>query len=183
MNMNADRRRMGAYTLLIFACLWANAHGACFCLAGAPAGCGGCGSPSCPAGQHFTSWGCTGSFGCKANCAWTPVDCVLSDFSQWAACSKTCGSGTQSRSRSVVTPAAYGGAPCGALTDTRSCNTAQCTCDTFAQTSKYSIDTDTHQISSRTNSLWSINAAGHDNGQISHDTTNRICLRVGSSLK
>ena len=31
-----------------------------------------------------------------------PVDCVLSAFSQWAACSKTCGGGTQERARSIV---------------------------------------------------------------------------------
>ena len=58
-----------------------------------------------------------------------PVHCSVSPWSLFGDCSKTCGGGTQSRSRSVVTPAAYGGAPCGTLTNTRPCNTSPCTCD------------------------------------------------------
>merc|ERR1719188_1433221 len=33
------------------------------------------------------------------------VDCVLSDWSDWSACSKACGGGTQQRTKSIVTPA------------------------------------------------------------------------------
>merc|ERR1712084_49006 len=33
------------------------------------------------------------------------VDCVLSDWSEWSACSKACGGGTQERTKSILTPA------------------------------------------------------------------------------
>ncbi len=55
-----------------------------------------------------------------------PVDCVLSAWSDWSACTVTCGGGTQTRTRTVITPAAYGGAPCGPLSETRACNEQPC---------------------------------------------------------
>merc|ERR1719277_273446 len=37
------------------------------------------------------------------------VDCVLSDWSEWSACSKACGGGTQERTKSILTPARANG--------------------------------------------------------------------------
>lgn len=56
----------------------------------------------------------------------SPVDCKVSEWSDWGACSKECGGGTQSRTRTVTTPAANGGTPCPTLSDTQPCNTQDC---------------------------------------------------------
>ena len=56
-----------------------------------------------------------------------PVDCKLSDWSNWSGCSKTCGGGTQTRTRSITTPAKNGGAACnGPPQEQQSCNTTAC---------------------------------------------------------
>lgn len=65
-----------------------------------------------------------------------PVDCVLGPWSDWSACSPPCPAGggepeqprTQTRTRSVVTPATDGGASCEgeALTETRPCEEPAC---------------------------------------------------------
>jgi hypothetical protein len=59
-----------------------------------------------------------------------PVDCALSEWSQWAPTSEwsACVNGTQSRTerrtRTVVTPPSNGGAPCGPLEETRTVSQA-----------------------------------------------------------
>lgn len=58
-----------------------------------------------------------------------PVDCVLTGFDSWSTCSKTCGSGSQTRSRTIYRNVAFGGAKCGALSQTRACNTQLCPVD------------------------------------------------------
>jgi hypothetical protein len=58
-----------------------------------------------------------------------PINCVLGEWSQWSSCSAPCGGGTQTRTRTVVTPAAFGGTPCGALSETQACNTQLCAVD------------------------------------------------------
>ena len=55
-----------------------------------------------------------------------PVDCVVGDWSDWSACSTTCGGGTRSRSRSVLVQPSGGGAPCPTLVQTDSCNQQPC---------------------------------------------------------
>jgi len=55
------------------------------------------------------------------------VDCQYSDWSSWAACAATCGSGQRSRERRVVQQAAGSGARCtGALNETGRCNNSAC---------------------------------------------------------
>ncbi|XP_052004347.1 thrombospondin type-1 domain-containing protein 7B-like [Xyrauchen texanus] len=50
-----------------------------------------------------------------------PHNCVVSDFSFWSGCSRTCGTGLQHRTRHVLAAPMYGGANCPNLTQTRTC--------------------------------------------------------------
>lgn len=49
-------------------------------------------------------------------------DCVVSSWGEWQACSNTCGSGTQIRKRTVVSPATNAGKPCPVLQESRPCS-------------------------------------------------------------
>lgn len=60
-----------------------------------------------------------------------PVNCVVSDWSSFDTCSSTCGGGTQTQTRSIITPASYGGTACPVLTNTQPCNTQICTFTTY----------------------------------------------------
>lgn len=55
-----------------------------------------------------------------------PVDCLLSEWSEWSDCSVVCGGGVQTRTRSVLREASNGGVPCGELVEYRPCNTQAC---------------------------------------------------------
>ena len=61
-----------------------------------------------------------------APCSTDPIDCSVSVWGDWGACSATCGGGTQSRSRSVTVQRANGGQSCPSLVETRACNEDQC---------------------------------------------------------
>ena len=50
------------------------------------------------------------------------MHCATSAFSAWSACTKSCGTGAQSRSRTVTNKAANGGYVCPYLDETRVCN-------------------------------------------------------------
>ena len=54
------------------------------------------------------------------------VDCVASEWSDWGPCSLACGGGVQDRSRSVDVVAQNGGLACGALSESRGCNSEAC---------------------------------------------------------
>jgi len=58
-----------------------------------------------------------------------PVHCVMSNWADWDACSKTCGGGTRSRSRTVTTPSQHGGMPCGNPEGQEDCNVEECPVD------------------------------------------------------
>jgi hypothetical protein len=58
-----------------------------------------------------------------------PVDCVMSDWSQWSDCSASCGGGHQTRGRTIVTAAEHGGVPCGETLQSQVCNAAACPVD------------------------------------------------------
>lgn len=56
------------------------------------------------------------------------VDCSTSSWSGYSTCSQSCGTGVQSRTRTLIQPA-YGGSPCQKtplLTQTQACNTTAC---------------------------------------------------------
>uniref|UniRef100_H3CL39 Thrombospondin type-1 domain-containing protein 7A n=1 Tax=Tetraodon nigroviridis TaxID=99883 RepID=H3CL39_TETNG len=55
-----------------------------------------------------------------------PQDCVVSNFSAWTPCSKTCGLGLQNRIRVVLAPPLFGGAACPNLTEFQTCQLKQC---------------------------------------------------------
>jgi hypothetical protein len=55
------------------------------------------------------------------------VDCVVSDYSDWSECSKDCGPGTQTSTRTVTSAAQNGGKACPSLSRSQSCNKKKCT--------------------------------------------------------
>jgi hypothetical protein len=62
-----------------------------------------------------------------------PVGCVVTGWASWSLCSLTCGTGSQTRKRIVIRPAAFSGKPCPELSATRSCNTRHCPVDCTVQ--------------------------------------------------
>eukprot|EP00746_Dinoflagellata_sp_MGD_P149407 gnl/MRDRNA2_/MRDRNA2_81439_c0_seq1.p1 gnl/MRDRNA2_/MRDRNA2_81439_c0~~gnl/MRDRNA2_/MRDRNA2_81439_c0_seq1.p1 ORF type:complete len:3654 (+),score=523.54 gnl/MRDRNA2_/MRDRNA2_81439_c0_seq1:90-11051(+) len=64
---------------------------------------------------------------CKANDSGKEVDCILSPWSQWSACTVTCNGGQQERSRHVKRASANGGIGCaGDMREVQVCGTAKC---------------------------------------------------------
>ena len=57
------------------------------------------------------------------------VDCVQSAWSNWGACSNTCGGGTQLRTRSILQEPKNTDKKCGESEETQSCNTQGCPVD------------------------------------------------------
>jgi len=55
-----------------------------------------------------------------------PVNCVLSTWSGWSKCSAECGGGVQQRLREVKVAMKFDGTPCGATSETKSCNGQAC---------------------------------------------------------
>eukprot|EP01065_Artemidia_motanka_P028766 TRINITY_DN3437_c0_g1_i1.p1 TRINITY_DN3437_c0_g1~~TRINITY_DN3437_c0_g1_i1.p1 ORF type:complete len:1567 (+),score=470.06 TRINITY_DN3437_c0_g1_i1:61-4761(+) len=64
------------------------------------------------------------SFTFDVDVSCTTSNCVVSGWSAWGVCSATCGGGTQTRTRTVVTGS---GTACPALSETQPCNTQGCT--------------------------------------------------------
>uniref|UniRef100_H2ZLG8 Spondin-like TSP1 domain-containing protein n=1 Tax=Ciona savignyi TaxID=51511 RepID=H2ZLG8_CIOSA len=58
----------------------------------------------------------------------TPVNCQVGSWTNWGACSVSCGSGTQARTRAVTVSPANGGAGCPATTEYKSCNIQKQNC-------------------------------------------------------
>ncbi|XP_064307109.1 thrombospondin type-1 domain-containing protein 7B isoform X1 [Phalacrocorax carbo] len=55
-----------------------------------------------------------------------PRDCVVSEFSSWSECGTGCTKSLQHRTRAVIAPPLYGGAPCPNLTESRACGALAC---------------------------------------------------------
>jgi len=58
-----------------------------------------------------------------------PINCLVSTWSSWSTCSKACGGGAQTQTRTVLVAAAHGGAPCPTLSQRQACNTQACPID------------------------------------------------------
>jgi len=58
-----------------------------------------------------------------------PKDCVVSSFDNWSACSKSCGVGVKSRSRTVLLKPTTDGTACPALYETQVCDQQPCALD------------------------------------------------------
>merc|ERR1719450_1753323 len=67
-----------------------------------------------------------GSRGMKCNQFHCPVNCVQSEWSDWSACSKECGGGTQGKTRAILTKPKNGGTECDTTLEERPCNTGSC---------------------------------------------------------
>jgi len=59
-------------------------------------------------------------------------DCAMEEWSEWDSCTKTCGSGTRTRSRKVTS--APDGVDCGCLEETETCNSNGCDATTTTAT-------------------------------------------------
>ena len=95
----------------------------------------------------------------------TPVDCQMSGWSGWSGCSKTCGGGVQTQTRSITQQPQNGGAACGPTQQQQSCNTQAC------QTSQAGIDGAWTAPNGWKMSIR--NTAGGKNGQIDWDNGGR----------
>jgi hypothetical protein len=64
------------------------------------------------------------------------IDCVVSEWSTWGACTKSCSGGTQERTRTVTTVASLGGRACPVMSEDRACSSHSCPvdCETTAWT-------------------------------------------------
>jgi len=99
---------------------------------------GGC-SRSCAGGTKYryrscnnptAAWGgsaCRGSSSSSTSCNTQacPVDCVPGRWSPWSACTKSCGGGSKTMTRSLAQPR-YGGKRCPARTTTTGCSDGPC---------------------------------------------------------
>merc|ERR1719487_192613 len=65
----------------------------------------------------------------KCNLQPCPIDCKLEAWTGWSKCSAECGGGVQQRLREVKRAMAYGGKPCGQVSQTRACNSQACESD------------------------------------------------------
>ena len=54
------------------------------------------------------------------------VNCVWGVWNQWGGCSKNCGGGQRSRSRTKIIPQSNGGSCPGSGSENRPCNTQKC---------------------------------------------------------
>jgi len=67
-----------------------------------------------------------GTAGMKCSQYHCPVNCQMSEWSDFSSCSKECGGGAQGKTRSVLTKPKNGGTECDATLEERPCNTGSC---------------------------------------------------------
>ena len=89
-------------------------------------------------GQPYTNFITSENQNCN-NGVCVPVNCTLSSWSNWSDCTQTCGGGTQSRTRTILSDSKYGGT-CDSLSETKSCNTNVCLVSWIIGGNFYSIN-------------------------------------------
>lgn len=55
-----------------------------------------------------------------------PIDCELSEWSQWSECNKSCGKGHMIRTRTIQMEPQFGGVPCPETVQRKKCRTRKC---------------------------------------------------------
>lgn len=58
-----------------------------------------------------------------------PIDCDVTEFSEWSSCSAACGGGVMQRARTVTVWPQHGGESCGETSQTQGCNIQACDVD------------------------------------------------------
>jgi hypothetical protein len=58
-----------------------------------------------------------------------PIDCEMTQWSTYSACTKSCGNGSRTRERSVAVEVHFGGKACGHSAETTTCNDFACSVD------------------------------------------------------
>jgi len=82
------------------------------------------GGSDCPTLQETTA--------CNTEVCPDPTDCEVSGWKIWTPCTKSCGGGSKSRSRTVTVKSKDGGAACPDLRETLACSTWDCAVDCVA---------------------------------------------------
>jgi len=62
----------------------------------------------------------------QCNMILCPIDCSVSEWSEWSKCSTKCGGGIRERIRSISEHERYGGEPCGPSSQTQACSLQGC---------------------------------------------------------
>jgi sugar lactone lactonase YvrE len=106
-----------------------------------------------------------------------PVDCAVSGWSEFGACSVSCGGGTQTQTRTIITPAAYGGAECPSLSNSQACNVQACS---VPQATLVVVPSST---SINVNGTSTLNTSGGSGtGEVSYALVSGPCSLSGATL-
>ena len=92
-------------------------------------------SPSC-SGKACPSLSET--IDCNPGCC--SVECSVGQWSPWSVCSKSCGGGSETRSRNVLISPSCGGSGCPNLFESRICNDQCCPVGTIFPFFSWSVD-------------------------------------------
>jgi hypothetical protein len=66
---------------------------------------------------------------CSTTGSACPLDCAVDSWTPYSDCTVSCGGGTQTRTRAILSPAANGGTACPVVSQTQPCQTTACPVD------------------------------------------------------